>query len=341
MKSSLTGRGVALLVIACCLIAMGKVLGIPECTAMGIASLLLILGCVVVVAWARRSVRGQRLAPIRVDFDSSAPAQCESTPLRFLEVTVTESLALPGESDLASARARGSIVAYRIPSRRRGVVQLGPLHARIDDPFGIAFAERSIAAISDCVVHPKRVELGRVTAAHLWRRGLRQRGEGDPSTIREFQPGDELRTIHWRASARQDTLMVRDDRHNNNQLLTLTVDLRPTERLEDVISAAYSIAWSWLENGAVRCLDQSGQVFLECPRAGLVLLGDAFGRISPNNTPATSSKSDLTITAVPRWSPKDRTILFADPTQRSHAWILVTDDFAEAWNSVAPVRTPR
>lgn len=341
MKSSLTGRGVALLVIACCLIAAGKVLGVPECTAMGVATLLLILGCALVVARARRAIRGQRLAPIRIDFDSSAPAQCESTPLRFLEVTLTESLTLPGESDRANARAHGSVVAYRIPSRRRGVVQLGPLHARIDDPFGIAFAERSIAAINECVVHPKRVELGRVNAAHLWRRGLRQRGEGDPSTIREFQPGDELRNVHWRASARQDTLMVRDDRHNNNQLLTLTVDLRSTERFEDVISAAYSIAWSWLEHGAVRCLDQSGHVFLECPRAGLVLLGDTFSRIVPNTAPATSKKSDLIVTALPRWSAKDRTILFADPNERPHAWMLVTDDFAEAWNSVAPVRAPR
>ena len=72
----------------------------------------------------------------------------------------------------------------------------------------------------------------------------------DVSNIREYVPGDRIKDIHWKASARMDELMVKERvRLSENQLVML-VDLSgENETVEKVISYSYNIVKSALMDG--------------------------------------------------------------------------------------------
>lgn len=69
--------------------------------------------------------------------------------------------------------------------------------------------------------------------------------------IREYRPGDSLRRIHWRSSARHGELVVREYEPPGVQTLGIFVDPAPptTEIADQVARLAASEAWDCLSNG--------------------------------------------------------------------------------------------
>ncbi|MGB2758300.1 MAG: DUF58 domain-containing protein [Acidimicrobiia bacterium] len=334
MRLTLTRRGIAVCGAAGGLIAAGKTLGVPEFSAFGIAALVLVAFAAIVVSRSGRRLQAQRSAPHRVALGESTTAACEVTAPTFLELRLTEMIGSDGTTTRARAHAWGQSMSYRVPSERRGPVGLGPLVARLSDPFGLIVVEYTALEADQCVVHPRRDQIDRLTSAHLSRRGTRDRGEGDPATIREYQPGDELRRIHWRASARQDHLMVRDERREDNRLLTIMIDLRESSYFEEIVSAAYTLGWSWLESGALRIVDQRGRLLVDCPSSSALLaLGDALGFLVPDGSTPTRDGADIVLTAHPGWAAPRRTVQFGETASSGGVWIQVTDRFLHAWNA--------
>ena len=98
---------------------------------------------------------------------------------------------------------------------RRGAFMLGPTTLTTGDPFGIYQAELKHNAKLPITVLPPVVPL-----PPLWIRANGDTGESSDrqraleyavsaAGVREYQPGDSLRRIHWRTSARRDELFVR------------------------------------------------------------------------------------------------------------------------------------
>ena len=98
---------------------------------------------------------------------------------------------------------------------RRGLFTLGPTILRTSDPFGISSLEIRDPKTMTLMVTPPIIPLPAIEVAPGGRAG-----EGRPrpdapertvsaSGVREFSPGDSLRWIHWRTSARRDDLYVR------------------------------------------------------------------------------------------------------------------------------------
>jgi uncharacterized protein (DUF58 family) len=98
---------------------------------------------------------------------------------------------------------------------RRGVFTLGPTSLVASDPFGIFSVTLHDDAAAPFVVMPPLVPLPGIEVSPGGRTG-----EGHPRTnaasrtvsaasVREYAPGDSLRWIHWRTSARHDSLYVR------------------------------------------------------------------------------------------------------------------------------------
>src|SRR3954469_525552 len=100
--------------------------------------------------------------------------------------------------------------------RQRGVFQLGPVFAESGDPFGMFRQRREIDGASTLVVYPVALPLasfgrvdGDLTGGAL--QGERvQHTTTNVSGVREYQPGDTFNRIHWRSSARQRQLMVKE-----------------------------------------------------------------------------------------------------------------------------------
>jgi uncharacterized protein (DUF58 family) len=100
--------------------------------------------------------------------------------------------------------------------RQRGVFQLGPIFAESGDPFGLFRQRREIDGASTLVVYPVALPLpsfGRVDGELT---GGALQGERVPHTttnvsgVREYRPGDTFNRIHWKSTARQRQLMVKE-----------------------------------------------------------------------------------------------------------------------------------
>lgn len=103
---------------------------------------------------------------------------------------------------------------FAIPTERRGVVQVGPVSVVRGDPLGLFERAHRRDEPVDLYVHPRTVRFEGQSLGFL--RDL----EGLPATdlsrddvsfhaLNEYQPGDDLRHVHWRSTARTGTMMVR------------------------------------------------------------------------------------------------------------------------------------
>lgn len=167
------------------------------------------------------------------------------------------------------------VLRYPISPVMRGVHALGPLVARVTDPFGLAEFGRELAGHSRLVVVPAVVGLTGLPPATS--RGAGDEGAGrlrlgqgeDDAVVRPFRHGDDLRKVHWRSTARRDELMVRIEERPWRGGTTVLLDRRasahrgtgPASSLEWAVSMAASACLHLLRHGhRVRLVTEDGQV---------------------------------------------------------------------------------
>lgn len=103
---------------------------------------------------------------------------------------------------------------FTIPTQRRGVVKVGPVSVVRGDPLGLFERAHRRDDPVDLFVHPRTILFDGQSLGYL--RDL----EGLPATdlsrddvsfhaLLEYQPGDDLRHVHWKSTARTGTLMMR------------------------------------------------------------------------------------------------------------------------------------
>jgi uncharacterized protein (DUF58 family) len=294
--SSLTLRGRCLVAGGLTLAALGALLGERALVQLALFVLALPLLSALGVVRARFRLATRRtVTPARVPRGGDADVRLEVTNterrtggLWVLSETVPSELGSPprfvveGLSGGATAAFR-----YRLHGRRRGRFLLGPLRLRLVDPFGLVLRTVTGADTAALLVVPRVRPLsgagglagagggggegsGRSIAVH---------GEDDVST-REYRHGDDLRMVHWRATARTGELMVRLEERPWRSAATLLVDTRaaahllggaaagapgdpapPPDTLEWALEAAASIGTHLLRQGAaLRVLTDLGDV---------------------------------------------------------------------------------
>lgn len=118
---------------------------------------------------------------------------------------------------------------YRVPTDRRGVLTIGPLVAVRHDVLGLARSVSDIAGVDEILVAPRAFEMDMpelgdgILGRHLLAQSARL-GPGEFHSLREYVPGDEPRTIHWKASARSDDLKVRQHSAEGLRRCTVVLD---------------------------------------------------------------------------------------------------------------------
>ena len=139
---------------------------------------------------------------------------------------------------------------FVLPTTRRQVIPVGPATSVRGDPLGLL--RRAVERTEPVLlyVHPKIARLDNLGAGFL--RDL----EGQPTTdlsnndvafhtLREYQPGDDRRFVHWKTTARVGTLMIRQFVDTRRSHLALLLDTRPKGyRTPDEFELAVSIAGS-------------------------------------------------------------------------------------------------
>lgn len=140
---------------------------------------------------------------------------------------------------------------FAIPTQKRGVVKVGPVSVVRGDPLGLFERAHRRDDPVDLYVHPRTVlfdgqslgflrDLEGLPAADL------SRDDVSFHALLEYQPGDDLRHVHWKSTARTGTMMVRQYEETRRShfvigLSTSSGDYADGEDFELAISAAGSI----------------------------------------------------------------------------------------------------
>ncbi len=147
-------------------------------------------------------------------------------------------------------------LTYVVRSPARGRRRLGPVRLREVDPFGLTSAELEIRSVDEVLVLPRIVDLPASRPPGV---GTGSEGEipqmvalhgADDVTIRAYHDGDDLRKVHWPATAHRGELMVRQDEQPARRSALVLVDARACAHegtgmhssFEWAVSAAASIA---------------------------------------------------------------------------------------------------
>jgi len=265
----LTRRGWSFVGAAIGLYVGARLLGLVQLAVLSAATVVLLVGSYVWVRVKRPTLVAKRhlreLLQVGVEgrVDLAVSATRHTTPTlavadafdhgrraaRFLLAPLA-----PGETGRA---------AYRFPTDRRGRFEIGPLRATVTDAFGLVSSSHRVLGTEQVTVYPQvhdivpppdigGLDLDRDHPA------VRPRVEssGDFMTLREYSPGDDLRLVHWRSTARRGHLMVRQNETRRRAPVLLMLDVRPAthdrDSFERAVEAVASIATA---------LDRAGRPF--------------------------------------------------------------------------------
>ncbi|HEX2022702.1 MAG TPA: DUF58 domain-containing protein [Candidatus Thermoplasmatota archaeon] len=96
-----------------------------------------------------------------------------------------------------------------------GVYEVGPTDLRVEDPFGLFFEERALGGSTTLWVLPRKEDLRKAALVSnlpmplLGEHQVNRPGDGfDFFALREYVPGDTMRSVNWKASARSGKMMV-------------------------------------------------------------------------------------------------------------------------------------
>ncbi|MDR1188119.1 MAG: DUF58 domain-containing protein [Bifidobacteriaceae bacterium] len=160
------------------------------------------------------------------------------------------------------APGASAVASVAVPTDRRGLVRVGPVQAVRGDAFGMVARTWCWGAPLEVAVHPRTV------AVPTGLPGLVRDVDGSPTghpaeadmsfhALREYQHGDDVRTIHWRSSARLGRLVVRQSEDTRRARMALVVS---TSGREYGCPRDFELAVSVYASVGLAQLNQSGDV---------------------------------------------------------------------------------
>lgn len=222
-------------------LAAGWVLGWQEFRILGATLLLL-------VALATIFLIGRTLLEVEFELEPARIVAGESSAGRIgvTNVALAPLLPLAVEVPVSDAAARFTLPLLApqgtfedllvIPTRARGVIDVGPVRTQRGDPLGLLRRELEWTERRELFVHPRTVALESLGTGLL--RDLEGQTSNDVSmsdlafhALREYVPGDDRRYIHWRSSAKasgasgQGTFLVRQFLDTRRSHVAVVVDV--------------------------------------------------------------------------------------------------------------------
>ncbi|WP_020666168.1 DUF58 domain-containing protein [Amycolatopsis nigrescens] len=233
----LTRRGVATLVAAVILFGAGHLAGYPVLLALAGASAGAVLAAVAVTTRRPGVVVTRGVYPDRVERGRPAFARLRvANPGTRAQAGFTAGDRVDTGFRSVSVRrltpGSEAVYHYELPTRDRGRYQVGPLTLDRLDALRLGRSRLSTGDIATLWVHPRTHPIGAIDGGHP-----RHHHEGtstdrsllgslDLREVREYIVGDEVRHLHWKATARTGRLMVRDYADPNQPRFTALLDNR-------------------------------------------------------------------------------------------------------------------
>lgn len=267
MKSvaSPTSRGWAAAFGCLVLLIGGAILGFRDLIYIGI-----FLGVLCVGAWlwmarppgraiVRRSIQEERLiAGTTQSVLLNITARSTGLPSGQLRERVDGKLSpVPPWFESSMHAGENRIHRYTVTPPRRGRYTLGPLRAFRSDPFGLVQTKQILGKTEEWLVWPN---LYPVSFRPSWIIGTDEESvisahaatQGNLGvSLREYQPLDDMRRVHWPATAHRGKLMVRQYDPPTQHLTQIVITGTPSSRREsNRPGTRYDPHWEWLTSAA-------------------------------------------------------------------------------------------
>jgi uncharacterized protein (DUF58 family) len=249
------------------------VLGRPELVALT-APFLLALGVGLALATAPRLQAEVEIEPRAVEGDELS-ARVRVTAAAAIErldvlLRLPDGLSVSDGEQATSIRLdRGETRELELPvhADRWGAHLVGPVYLRARDPLGLLVAEGMAARMPEVRVYPgedtlRRILQPRETQLFSGSEVARRKGEGiEFADMRPWAPGDPLKRVNWRASARRDELWVNESHPERNTDVILFVDAFAEARTGDAGTLDLAVrATAALADAYIRRRDRVGLI---------------------------------------------------------------------------------
>jgi len=258
--------------------------------------------------------------------------------LEIVDETVTLTAPLRLVSDVAGRSVRNRHTSHLC--HQRGLYTLGPTIMRTGDPFGIYSLTIHDRHASTILVTPPLLALAdlRITPAG-WagdqrrRRGALERQISDAG-LRDYQPGDSLRRIHWRASARSDSLIVRQLEAAASGDWWIFVDLESRVQAGRGQDSTMELSIVLAASLAVRGLNERRKV-------GLALAGPHLEWLEPRSGPAHRWRILRALSIAQQGERSLTSLLSIGRPSQTATLIVITPSSDPAWVAAAGKRRSR
>jgi uncharacterized protein (DUF58 family) len=215
-----------------------------------LAFALAVLGFDLVLCRNMESPRAQRRvsSSLAVNRPANVSITLANTSQRNVRLLLTDELpadcqlrgsAFPRAVELGSGAA--AEIDYVLVPERRGSVAFGQLIVLLRSPLGFWEARRRLLEPHAIRVYPDFAiiagYLDLLAGQHAIQLGIRlapRRGEGlEFHQLREYRPGDSVRQIDWKATARRQTLISREYQEERDQRVLFLIDSGRRMRTRD------------------------------------------------------------------------------------------------------------
>jgi len=308
-----TLRGVAVLVVAVGASVVSAQFGQPGLAAIAAPLFVAVAGATVQVALS--GVPTVERDPVRRGF----PGETRTVTLTVDGSGITRLTDERAEAVGGPATVRRSLpatVTDEVSLGGRGEHRLGPVAVTVTDSLGLVVTSGTVDATDSVLVFPPVYRLGGPGAfARTVTPESQERQTFD--RLREYVPGDPLRDVHWKSSAKRGDLLVTeydDDRGDGELLVAARAD---PGHADAMAAAAATIAVGALRSGfAVELAAPNGTVASGFGAAHRTRLLEALAR-APDGESGRESAADVVVTATADGvtvSVDDRTTAFDELT---------------------------
>lgn len=200
---------------------------------------------------------------VQIELESRAPARQMGGEVRDM---VPPGVAVEGHRQRFVIDERSGLTAltYRVTPPTRGDLHFGDVFVRLTGPLGLCSRQFRVPLQRTVKVYPDLTALSR-EALQLAQaqeapadRTIRKPSEGTEfESLREYRPGDDVRTIDWKSTAKRARMMVRVHQPERNQPVLLFVDcgrhmagvVGGRRKLDHAVDAALRLAKVSLDKG--------------------------------------------------------------------------------------------
>src|SRR5664279_3453092 len=251
----MTKAGLAALLAGVVALTLGLWLQWTAFDLVGVGLLALVLAAVLVVVRPSQLSIDRSIQPPRVPKGSPAIAVLTFANKGRRTARVTVASQPFGDVRVRTVipklrRGERGLRTYRLPTRKRGIFDVGPVEVTRRDSFELFRTSRRYGENERIWVYPRVLDFRALPTGrtrHLEGPSSDTSPQGNITfhRLRDYAVGDDLRLVHWRSTARTGKLVVKHNVDTSQPFSVVLLDQRPgrytAETFEEAVDVAASV----------------------------------------------------------------------------------------------------